>query len=170
VAGGDRGQRRPLDDIGDPEPVQCRIQHHQRLVEGQRTLDFDRQFSAATLELPIQRLACGRHAGIDTVVAHQVLRRFQGAVYSATKFAVRAISEGLRKESGIIRCTCIYPGVVQSELAETITDPDARARMIAYRKTAIGADAIGRAVLYAIEQPAGVDVNEIVVRPTATQV
>ncbi|HTI02803.1 MAG TPA: SDR family oxidoreductase [Acidisoma sp.] len=93
-----------------------------------------------------------------------------GAVYSATKFAVRAISEGLRKENGTIRCTCIYPGVVESELAETITDPVARDRMIAYRKTAIGADAIGRAVLYAIEQPADVDVNEIVVRPTATQV
>ena len=93
-----------------------------------------------------------------------------GAVYSATKFAVRAISEGLRKENGTIRCTCIYPGVVESELAETITDPVARDRMITYRKTAIGADAIGRAVLYAIEQPADVDVNEIVVRPTATQV
>ncbi|MCB8874037.1 SDR family oxidoreductase [Acidisoma silvae] len=93
-----------------------------------------------------------------------------GAVYSATKFAVRAISEGLRKENGTIRCTCIYPGVVESELAETITDPVARDRMIAYRKTAIGADAIGRAVLYAIAQPGDVDVNEIVVRPTATQV
>jgi NADP-dependent 3-hydroxy acid dehydrogenase YdfG len=93
-----------------------------------------------------------------------------GAVYSATKFAVRAISEGLRKENGTIRCTCIYPGVVESELADTITDPAARARMIEYRKTAIGPDAIGRTVLFAIEQPAGVDVNEIVVRPTATQV
>ncbi|HEX3984255.1 MAG TPA: SDR family oxidoreductase [Acidisoma sp.] len=93
-----------------------------------------------------------------------------GAVYSATKFAVRAISEGLRKENGVIRCTCIYPGVVESELAETITDAVARERMIAYRKTAIGSDAIARAVLYAIEQPSDVDVNEIVVRPTATQV
>ena len=92
------------------------------------------------------------------------------AVYAATKFAVRAISEGLRKENGVIRCTCIYPGVVESELAETITDPVARERMIAYRKTSIGADAIGRAVLYAIEQPGDVDVNELVVRPTATQV
>ena len=93
-----------------------------------------------------------------------------GAVYSATKFAVRAISEGLRKESATIRCTCIYPGVVESELADTISDPVARERMVAYRKLAIQPDAIGRAIQYAIEQPNDVDVNEIVVRPLATQV
>jgi NADP-dependent 3-hydroxy acid dehydrogenase YdfG len=93
-----------------------------------------------------------------------------GAVYSATKFAVRAISEGLRKESATIRCTCVYPGVVESELASTISDPVARERMVAYRKLAIQPDAIARAIQYAIEQPNEVDVNEIVVRPLATQV
>ena len=93
-----------------------------------------------------------------------------GAVYSATKFAVRAISEGLRKESAIVRSTCIYPGVVESELAGTISDPVARERMVAYRKIAIQPDAIGRAIQYVIEQPDDVDVNEIVVRPLATQV
>ena len=92
------------------------------------------------------------------------------AVYSATKFAVRAISEGLRKESDKIRCTCVYPGVVESELAETISDATARERMRTYRKIAIQPDAIGRAIQYAIEQPGDVDVNEIVVRPLATQV
>ncbi len=92
------------------------------------------------------------------------------AVYAATKFAVRAMSEGLRKESGKVRCTCVYPGVVTSELAETISDPTARARMAGYRKTAIEPDAIGRAILYAIEQPDDVDVNELVVRPLGTQV
>lgn len=92
------------------------------------------------------------------------------AVYAATKFAVRAISEGLRKESDKIRCTCIYPGVVTSELADTISDPVARERMQAYRKLAIEPDAIGRAIQFAIEQPADVDVNELVVRPLATQV
>jgi NADP-dependent 3-hydroxy acid dehydrogenase YdfG len=93
-----------------------------------------------------------------------------GAVYSATKFAVRALSEGLRKESNKVRCTCIYPGVVTSELADTISDPTARERMIAYRKMAIEPDAIGRAIRYAIEQPGDVDVNELTVRPLATQV
>ena len=92
------------------------------------------------------------------------------AVYAATKFAVRAISEGLRKESAVVRCTCVYPGVVTSELAETISDPVALERMRQYRKTAIAPEAIGRAILYAIEQPGDVDVNEIVVRPLATQV
>ena len=92
------------------------------------------------------------------------------AVYAATKFAVRAISEGLRKESATVRCTCVYPGVVESELAETISDATARERMKTYRATAIKPDAIGRAILYAIEQPNDVDVNEIVVRPLATQV
>jgi NADP-dependent 3-hydroxy acid dehydrogenase YdfG len=93
-----------------------------------------------------------------------------GAVYSATKFAVRAISEGLRKESDKIRCTCVYPGVVTSELANTISDPVARERMQSYRKIAIEPAAIGRAIQFAIEQPNDVDVNEIVVRPLATQV
>jgi NADP-dependent 3-hydroxy acid dehydrogenase YdfG len=93
-----------------------------------------------------------------------------GAVYSATKFAVRAISEGLRKESDKIRCTCVYPGVVTSELANTISDPVARERMNTYRKIAIEPNAIGRAIQFAIEQPNDVDVNEIVVRPLATQV
>lgn len=92
------------------------------------------------------------------------------AVYAATKFAVRAISEGLRKESDRIRCTCIYPGVVTSELADTISDPVARERMQSYRKLAIEPDAIGRAIQFAIEQPGDVDVNEIVVRPLGTQV
>jgi NADP-dependent 3-hydroxy acid dehydrogenase YdfG len=92
------------------------------------------------------------------------------AVYAATKFAVRAISEGLRKESDTIRCTCVYPGVVESELANTISDPIARERMQSYRKLAIQPDAIGRSIQFAIEQPNDVDVNEIVVRPLATQV
>jgi NADP-dependent 3-hydroxy acid dehydrogenase YdfG len=92
------------------------------------------------------------------------------AVYAATKFAVRAISEGLRKESDNIRCTCVYPGVIESELANTISDPIARERMQSYRKIAIQPDAIGRSIQFAIEQPNDVDVNEIVVRPLATQV
>ena len=92
------------------------------------------------------------------------------AVYAATKFAVRAISEGLRKESDTIRCTCVCPGVVESELANTISDPIARERMQSYRRMVIQPDAIGRSIQFAIEQPNDVDVNEIVVRPVATQV
>ncbi|MFC6487069.1 SDR family oxidoreductase [Nitratireductor sp. GCM10026969] len=90
------------------------------------------------------------------------------AVYCATKFAVRAISDGLRQENDRLRITCIHPGVVESELASTITDPVAAEAMKTYRAIALQPDAIARAVRYAIEQPQDVDVNEIVVRPTAT--
>jgi NADP-dependent 3-hydroxy acid dehydrogenase YdfG len=89
------------------------------------------------------------------------------AVYSATKFAVRAISEGLRLETKDIRVTIISPGVVESELASTITDPATQAAIADYRKVGLTPDAIARAMAYAIEQPADVDVNEIIVRPTA---
>lgn len=91
------------------------------------------------------------------------------AVYCATKFAVRAISDGLRQEHDNIRITCILPGVVDSELADTITDPVAVEAMKTYRAIALQPDAIGRAVRFAIEQPDDVDVNEIVIRPTASK-
>jgi NADP-dependent 3-hydroxy acid dehydrogenase YdfG len=90
------------------------------------------------------------------------------AVYCATKYAVRAISDGLRQENDKIRVTCINPGVVESELADTITDPVAAEAMVTYRAIALKPDAIARAVRYAIEQPDDVDVSEIVVRPTAS--
>ncbi|RWQ31303.1 MAG: SDR family oxidoreductase [Mesorhizobium sp.] len=91
------------------------------------------------------------------------------AVYCATKYAVRAISDGLRQEHDNIRVTCIHPGVVESELADTITDPVAAEAMKTYRAIALQPDAIGRAVRFAIEQPDDVDVNEIVIRPTANK-
>lgn len=89
------------------------------------------------------------------------------AVYCATKYAVRAISDGLRQENRKLRVTCIYPGVVESELADSITEPFAAEAMIFYRAVALKPDAIARAVRFAIEQPEDVDVNDITVRPTA---
>ena len=88
------------------------------------------------------------------------------AVYCATKFAVRAISDGLRQEHDVLRVTCIHPGVVESELADSITDVVAAEGMKSWRAIALQPDAIGRAVRFAIEQPEDVDVSEIVVRPT----
>ncbi|MBW9103893.1 SDR family oxidoreductase [Paraburkholderia phenoliruptrix] len=90
------------------------------------------------------------------------------AVYCATKFAVRAISDGLRQETDRIRVTVICPGVVESELTDSISDDTARAAMRDFRRVALTADAIARSIAYAIEQPADVDVSEIVVRPTAS--
>lgn len=89
------------------------------------------------------------------------------AVYCATKFAVNAISEGLRQENPDVRVTIISPGVVESELAHSISDPGARELMTEYRRIALQPDAIARAIAYAIEQPTDVDVSELVVRPTA---
>jgi NADP-dependent 3-hydroxy acid dehydrogenase YdfG len=91
------------------------------------------------------------------------------AVYSGTKFAVRAISEGLRQEAGDkLRVTIISPGFVRTDFIETVANPAVKAQLAGVRDSiAIPADAIARAILYAVEQPASVDVGEIVVRPTA---
>ncbi|MGJ4997706.1 SDR family oxidoreductase [Bradyrhizobium sp. HKCCYLS3077] len=106
----------------------------------------------------------GHIINIASIGALQVVPT--AAIYCATKHAVRAISDGLRQENEKLRVTCIHPGVVESELASTITDERAAEMMHTYRAIALQPDAIGRAVRYAIEQPDDVDVNEIVVRPT----
>ena len=88
------------------------------------------------------------------------------SVYSGTKFAVRAISEGLRQECvGKVRVTTICPGLVESELAASITNPAIRARVEKTYEGAISAEAIADALVYAIGQPADVAINEIIVRP-----
>lgn len=105
----------------------------------------------------------GHVVNIASVGAHQVWPTT--AVYSATKYAVWAISEGLRQEHPDIRATIISPGVVESELAQTITDPTTAAAIQQARVVALKADVIAGAICYAIEQPAEVGVNEIIVRP-----
>jgi len=90
------------------------------------------------------------------------------AVYCATKFAVRALSEGLRQESRTIRVTCVNPGVVESELASTITHEETVAAMEAYRAIALQPVDIARAIRQLIEAPEGVDTTEITIRPTAS--
>lgn len=108
----------------------------------------------------------GQVINVASIGAHVVVPT--GAVYCATKYAVWAISDGLRQETDKLRVTVISPGVTTSELAETITDEATKGFIDDYRKVAIGADAIARAVRYAIAQPRDVDVSEIVVRPTAS--
>jgi NADP-dependent 3-hydroxy acid dehydrogenase YdfG len=90
------------------------------------------------------------------------------AVYCATKFAVRALSDGLRQESPNIRVTCVNPGVVESELASTITHTATMAAMDAYRAIALQPADIARAVRHVIEAPTAVDTSEITIRPTAS--
>ncbi|MHB0805740.1 SDR family oxidoreductase [Stutzerimonas nitrititolerans] len=121
---------------------------------------------AAGLQL-MQRQGGGQFINIASIGAYAVSPT--AAVYCATKYAVRAISEGLRQEVGSdIRVTLISPGVTESELAESITEEGAKAAMTDFRRVAIPAEAIARAIAYAVEQPADVDVSELVVRPTAS--
>jgi NADP-dependent 3-hydroxy acid dehydrogenase YdfG len=91
------------------------------------------------------------------------------SVYSATKFAVRAVSEGLRMEAGEkLRVTIISPGFVRTNFAEGVTNTEVKAQLESARdKFALPPEAIARAIVFAIEQPADVDVGEIIVRPTA---
>ncbi|MER6385873.1 SDR family oxidoreductase [Streptomyces sp. NPDC001118] len=141
-----------------------------RTEEWNRMIDVNMRgvLHGISAALPVMRAQGGGHiVNIASVGAHEVSPT--AAVYCATKFAVRAISEGLRQESaGDIRVTLVSPGVTESELADSIADPAARAAMRAYRAVALPASAIADAVAYAISQPPHVDVNEIVVRPAAS--
>lgn len=94
-----------------------------------------------------------------------------GTVYSGTKFAVRAISDGLRQElAGKVRVTSIEPGAVESELKFGSGDPASREEIVAYyQQEAIPADSVARAIAYVIEQPADVAINEVVLRPTVQE-
>jgi len=94
-----------------------------------------------------------------------------GTVYSSTKFAVRAITEGLRIElDNNIRTTIISPGAVSSELKNGSSHAESSAFVNDfYRNNEIPADSVARAIAYAIEQPANVDISEIVIRPTVQE-
>ncbi|MDG2518506.1 SDR family oxidoreductase [Lysobacter soli] len=108
----------------------------------------------------------GQIINVSSVAGRQVFAT--AAVYCATKFAVHALSEGLRQESPFLRVTTIAPGAVESELTSTISDPAMKREVDeVFRKDMLPADAIARAIAFAIGQPADVDVNELVVRPTA---
>ena len=121
---------------------------------------------AAALPL-MQRQKSGHIINVSSVAGHKV--RPGSTVYAATKHAVRVITEGLRQEAKPwnIRATIISPGAVDTELPESITEPDvAEATRKSYAAMAIPADAFARAVAYAISEPPEVDVNEILFRPT----
>jgi NADP-dependent 3-hydroxy acid dehydrogenase YdfG len=110
----------------------------------------------------------GHIINVSSVAGHKVTPN--GAVYCATKHAVRALSEGLRVEVKPynIRTTIISPGAVATELPNSITEPDVAAGVSKfYEETAIPADSFARAVAFAMSQPDDVDINEILFRPTS---
>jgi NADP-dependent 3-hydroxy acid dehydrogenase YdfG len=109
----------------------------------------------------------GHFVNVASTAGHRISPTM--AVYAGTKFAVRAISEGLRQEAGEkLRVTIVSPGVVHTDFAESMTNPEVKAQILVMRnQLGISPEAIARAIAYAIEQPADVDVGEIVIRPTA---
>jgi NADP-dependent 3-hydroxy acid dehydrogenase YdfG len=115
----------------------------------------------------MQRQKAGHFINVSSVAGHRVGPGF--AVYSATKFAVRALSEGLRQEVKPynIRTTVISPGAVATELPNSVSDLDASKRIRAfYEQVAVPAESFARAVAFAMSQPEDVDINEILYRPT----
>ncbi|MCD0484064.1 SDR family oxidoreductase [Streptacidiphilus sp. ASG 303] len=114
----------------------------------------------------MQRQGGGHIVNVSSVSGHRVDPT--AAVYSATKFAVAAVSEGLRQESRDIRVTVVSPGFTRSELTHRGGSAEAQAAArAAAEQLAIPASAIADAIAFAVDQPADVDVNELIVRPTA---
>jgi NADP-dependent 3-hydroxy acid dehydrogenase YdfG len=108
----------------------------------------------------------GHIVNVASTAAHRVDPT--AAVYCATKYAVRALSEGLRQESRDVRVTVVSPGFTRTELTDRGGDPEAQAAARAAADLlAIPASAVADAIGYAIAQPADVDVNELVIRPAA---
>ena len=116
--------------------------------------------------LPLMReQESGHIINVASIAGHIVFAT--GAVYCATKHAVRALTEGLRQEEKNIRATIISPGMVDTELPNTISDRRVEVGTKLEYQQAIPADAIADAIAWAIDQPESVDVNEIVVRPVS---
>ena len=118
--------------------------------------------------LPVfRRQGAGHFVTTASTAAYRIVPSM--AVYAGTKFAVRAICEGLRQEAGdSLRVTTVSPGPVDTPFAEASSNERVREQITEMRdRIAIPADAVARAIAFAIDQPADVDVNEIVIRPTA---
>ncbi|MFG1242245.1 SDR family oxidoreductase [Xanthobacter versatilis] len=151
----------------------------QSLLERGRVDEWDRMIDVnikgvlygIAAALPHMKAQKGGHIiNVSSVAGHKV--RPGSSVYAATKAAVRMLSEGLRQEVKPfnIRTTIISPGAVESELPQSVTEPDtAKAIADFYAAYAIPADSFARVVAFAISQPEEVDINEILFRPTAQE-
>lgn len=144
-----------------------------KVDEWDRTIDVNIKgvlYGIAAVLPHMQAQGSGHVINIASIAGLKVFTPI-GTVYSATKHAVRAISEGLRVESGpAIRVTTVSPGAVESELKFGSSDAEAAAGVKAfYDANQIPADSVARAIVYAVEQPADVDINEIVIRPVSQE-
>jgi NADP-dependent 3-hydroxy acid dehydrogenase YdfG len=143
-----------------------------KIEEWDRTIDVNIKgvlygIAAALPHMKAQKR--GHVINVSSVAGHKVGPA--GVVYAATKHAVRAISEGLRQEVKPynIRSTIISPGMVATELLESITEPDIADAMHKRYEGAVSAESFARTVAFAISQPEDVDINEILFRPTSQE-
>jgi len=138
--------------------------------EWDRTIDVNVKGVLYGIAAALPHMTRQRSGHIVNIASIAGLKVFApiGTVYSATKFAVRALSEGLRAEAPDgVRTTIISPGAVKTGLKGHTSDP-ASATVVRefYEANEIPPEAVARAIAYALEQPPEVDVNEIVLRPT----
>jgi len=128
-------------------------------------------YSTASVISHMKEKKSGHIVNISSVAGRVVFAG--GSVYCATKYAVAAFSEGLRQEFSVrsnIRVTSIEPGAVATELTDTITDESLKGFVENTKKMqALQANDIANAILYAVESPSHVNVNEILVRPTTQE-
>jgi NADP-dependent 3-hydroxy acid dehydrogenase YdfG len=146
----------PLDDL--------RVEEWEQMID----INLKGVLYGIAAALPVFReQGSGHFVNIASTAAHRIVPN--QSVYAGTKIAVRAISEGLRQEAGEkLRVTVISPGFTHTSFAEDVTNPEVKAQIAEARDAfAMPPDAIARAIAFAVEQPAGVDVGEIIVRPTA---
>ncbi|MFI6025309.1 SDR family oxidoreductase [Amycolatopsis magusensis] len=146
----------PLDDL--------RVEDWEQMVD----VNFKGVLYGVAAALPVFReQRIGHFVNVVSTAGLRVVPN--QSVYAATKNAVRTLSEGLRQEAGPdLRVTLISPGVIDTDFADSITAPAVRAEIATARDSfAIPPEAIARAIAFAIDQPAAVDVGDIVVRPTA---
>ena len=122
--------------------------------------------TAAVLPFMLEQKS-GQILNMDSVAGHQVGPA--AGVYSATKFFVQAMTESMRKELGVqhgIRVNTISPGVINTGWADKVSDPQGRKAAQALNRIAIGPDDVARAVIYALNQPENVTVNDLIISPT----
>ncbi|KPG96598.1 SDR family oxidoreductase [Pseudomonas sp. RIT-PI-r] len=121
---------------------------------------------AAVLPVMLEQKS-GQILNMDSVAGHQVGPA--AGVYSATKFFVQAMTESMRKELGVqhgIRVNTVSPGVINTGWADKVSDPEGRKAAQALNRIAIAPDDIARAVIYALNQPENVTVNDLIISPT----
>jgi NADP-dependent 3-hydroxy acid dehydrogenase YdfG len=151
--------------IGPISPLDAlRVEDWENMID----INFKGVLYGIAAALPVFReQGFGHFVNTSSTAAHRIVPSM--AVYAATKTAVNVVSEGLRQEAGPnLRVTVITPGFVETEFAQSITDPDVRAQIVERGNgMAIEPIALARAIAFAIEQPPEVDVGEIIVRPTA---